>query len=152
MKLFHSQESELYGLLATAKSLQIKGLTDSEDNGGNEQAKPASSSQPAKPAPSRPAPPPVMSPTMIVAPSTAGAATAAPVASSVLKTNTLVLKPKLPPLNNTPTVKLARGNPLVTVSNPGKRPAAAPTVTGIEQPGGDPAKRVKEEQGGNKTA
>ena len=151
MKLFHSQESELYGLLATAKSLQIKGLTDSEDNGGNEQAKTASSSQPPKPPPSRPAPPPVMSPTMIVAPSTAGAATAAP-ASSVLKTNTLVLKPKLPPLNNTPTVKLARGNPLVTVSNPGKRPAAAPTVTGIEQPGGDPAKRVKEEQGGNKTA
>ena len=144
MKFFHSQESELYGLLATAKSLQIKGLTDSEDNGGNEQAK---TSQPPKPAPSRPAPPPVMSPTMIVAPSTAGAATAAP-ASSVLKTNTLVLKPKLPPLNNTPTVKLARGNPLVTVSNPGKRPAA-PTVTGIEQPGGDPAKRVKEEQGGN---
>ena len=28
------QESELYGLLATAKSLQIKGLTDSDDNSG----------------------------------------------------------------------------------------------------------------------
>ena len=59
-----------------------------------------------------------------------------------------VLKPKLPPLNNTPTVKLARGNPLVTVSNPNKRPA---TVTGIEQPS-DPAKRVKEEQGGDSIA
>ena len=39
------QESELYGLLATAKSLQIKGLTDAEDNGGNEPARTAAPPQ-----------------------------------------------------------------------------------------------------------
>ena len=128
------QESELYGLLATAKSLQIKGLTDSDDASSPSAAAPDGGGQAKAVAHTR-APVSnvqVKSPTIMMA-----ASTAAGPASSVLK-------PKLPPMNTTPTVKLARGNPLVALNSQNKRPAAA-MVIGVEQ-SGDPAKRVKEEQ------
>ena len=135
------QESELYGLLATAKSLQIKGLTDSDEassaptaaaapDGGGVGGQSKAVTHPRVPVSNVQ----VKSPTIMMAASTAAAA--GPASS--------VLKPKLPPMNTTPTVKLARGNPLVALNSQNKRPAAAAMVIGVEQ-SGDAPKRVKEE-------